>query len=167
MLVNLNKIFQREENDKQLELEFDFSTENVGYDVEFLKPVKAVLNFNRGNEETFIKLSVQAEAQCSCARCLKLFNREFNFSQEFVVTPDILTQPDPEIPVSSDNTLDVKQLVLQELSLEIPTALLCKEDCQGLCQYCGRPKEENCNCQSQQIDPRLLVLKQLLQDDDN
>ncbi len=167
MLVNLSKIFQREENDKQLELELDFSKENVSYDVEFLKPVKAVLNLHKGNEETFIKLNVQAEAQCSCARCLKLFNREFNFSQEFVVTSDILTQSDPEIPVSSDNTLDVKQLVLQELSLEIPTALVCKEDCQGLCQYCGRPKEENCNCQSQQIDPRLLVLKQLLQDDDN
>ena len=51
--------------------------------------------------------------------------------------------------------------------LEIPNALVCSEDCQGLCQFCGRPKAENCGCEDKQIDPRLLVLKQLLQDDDN
>ena len=166
MLVNLSKVFQGEEKYKQLELEFDFSNEEISSDARFEQPVKAVVELKKGNGETFIKLRVLATTQCSCARCLKLFSREFDFSQEFVVTPDILTQPDPEIPVSSDNTLDVKQLVLQELSLEIPVALVCKEDCQGLCQYCGRPKEENCNCQSQQIDPRLLILKQLLQDDE-
>ena len=166
MLVNLSKVFQGEEKHKQLALEFDFSGEDISCDANFEQPVKAELDLRKGNGETFIKLNVKATAVCSCARCLKLFSREFNFSQDFVITPDILTQPDPEIPVSSDNTLDVKQLVLQELSLEIPVALVCKEDCQGLCQYCGRPKEENCNCQSQQIDPRLLILKQLLQDDE-
>ena len=167
MLVDLNKIFRGEENNKQLELEFDFSEENVSYDAQFKKPVKVHLDLNKSDHETLIKLTVQAEAECSCARCLKLFNREFNFSQEFALTPDILTQPDIEIPVSSDNILDVKQLVLQELSLAIPTVLLCKEDCAGLCPYCGKPKEEGCNCQSEQVDPRLAILKQLLKDNDN
>ena len=167
MLVNLSKVFQGEEKDKQLTLEFDFSGEDISCDATFEQPVKAELNLHKGNGETFIKLNVKATAVCSCARCLKLFSREFNFSQDFVITPDILTQPDPEIPVSSDNILDVKQLVYQELSLEIPNAVICSEDCQGLCQYCGRPKEENCGCEDKQVDPRLLVLKQLLQDDDN
>ena len=165
MLVNLSKVFNDGEKDKQLTLEFDFSGENVSCDAKFEKPVQAVLDLKKGVGEVFIKLTVKAEALCSCARCLKLFNREFNFSQEFTVTPDILTQTDPEIPVSCDNILDVKQLVLQELSLEIPIAIYCKEDCQGLCPHCGRPKEENCGCQSEQIDPRLAILKQLLQDD--
>ncbi len=167
MLVNLTKVFQGEEKAKQLVLEFDFSKEDISCDATFEQPVKVILDLQKGNGETFIKLNVAATALCSCARCLKLFSREFNFSRDFVITPDILTQPDPEIPVSSDNILDVKQLVYQELSLEIPTALLCSEDCLGLCQYCGRPKEENCGCEDKQIDPRLLVLKQLLQDDDN
>ena len=166
MLVNLTKVFQGEEKAKQLSLEFDFSQEDISCDANFEQPVKAELDLRKGNGETFIKLKVKATAVCSGARCLKLFSREFSFSQDFVVTPDILTQPDPEIPVSSDNTLDVKQRVMQELSLEIPVALVCREDCQGLCQYCGRPKEENCDCQSKQIDPRLLILKQILQDYD-
>ena len=167
MLVNLTKVFQGEEKAKQLMLEFDFSNEDISCDATFEQPIKAELELKKGNGETFIKLDVKATAICSCARCLTQFSREFNFSQDFVITPDILTQPDPEIPVSSDNTLDVKQLVYQELSLEIPNALVCSEDCQGLCQYCGKPKKENCGCEDKQIDPRLLVLKQLLQDDDN
>lgn len=167
MLVNLSKIFTGEETEKQLNLEFDFSDENVSSDAVFNEPVQAVLNLKRGRGETFVKLTVHSKAQCSCARCLKLFEREFNFSQEFIVTPTTLTELEPEIPVSSDNILDVKQLVLQELSLELPMVFLCKDDCKGLCSVCGRPKEENCNCQSEkQIDPRLLILKQLLDNDE-
>ena len=166
MLVNLTKVFQGEEKAKQLTLEFDFSKEDISCDANFEQPVKAERDLRKGNGETFIKLNVKATAECSCARCLKLFSREFDFSQDFVITPDILTQPDPEIPVSSDNILDVKQLVYQELSLEIPNALVCSEDCQGLCQFCGRPKAENCGCEDKQIDPRLLILKQLLQEDE-
>lgn len=166
MLVNLSKIFTQEETEKQLNLEFDFSDENVSLDASFTQPVKVVLDLKRGSGQTFIKLTVQSKAQCSCARCLKLFDREFNFSQEFTVTSQTLTEREPEIPVSSDGILDVKQLVLQELFLAMPTVLLCKDDCQGLCPVCGKPKEENCGCQSTQIDPRLLILKQLLDNDE-
>ncbi|MEG1049291.1 MAG: DUF177 domain-containing protein [Oscillospiraceae bacterium] len=167
MLVNLSKIFQREETEKQLDLEFDFKDEDVSQDAKFQEPVKATVNLEKSRGQTSVKLSVSAKAVCSCARCLKLFEHEFNFSQEFSVTPDILTQSEPMIPVSSDNILDIKQLVLQELTLEIPTALLCREDCPGLCSVCGKPKEENCNCQTTRVDPRLLILKQLLDDNDN
>ena len=167
MLVNLTKVFQGEEKAKQLSLEFDFSNEDISCDATFEQPIKAELELKKGNGETFIKLDVKATAVCSCARCLKLFEKEFSFSQEFIVTPATLTDPESEIPVNSNNILDVKQLVLQELSLEIPSTMLCKEDCQGLCTKCGKPKEENCGCQlEERVDPRLLILKQLLDNDE-
>ena len=167
MLVNLNKIFTRYEKEKQLDVEFDFSTEDISYDAKFEKPVKAHLDLSKGNGEVSVKLCVEATAMCSCARCLKLFEKQFDFTQEFIVTPSILTELEPEIPVDGNYTLDVKQLVLQELTLAVPPVLLCKEDCQGLCPVCGRPMEENCGCQSEpQIDPRLLILKQLLDNDE-
>lgn len=168
MLVNLSKIFTRDETEKQLDTEFDFSAENISCDAKFEKPVRAVLNFKKGvSGEIFIKLGVQAVAVCSCARCLKLFDKEFVFTQEFIHNPTILTELDYEIPVDSNNILDIKQLVLQELSLAVPTVLLCRDDCPGLCPICGRPKEENCGCQlEERVDPRLLILKQLLDNDE-
>ena len=167
MLVNLSNIFTRGETEKQLDLEFDFSNENVSYDAAFEQPVKTRLFLKKGSGETFIELTVQATAKCSCARCLELFEKEFSFSQEFIVTPATLTDPESEIPVNSNNILDVKQLVLQELSLEIPSTMLCKEDCEGLCPKCGKPKGEKCGCQlEERVDPRLLILKQLLDNDE-
>lgn len=167
MLVNLSNIFTRDETEKQLSAEFDFSAENVSYDATFEKPVAARLDFKKGINETFIELTVQATAVCTCARCLKLFERQFDFTRNFIVSPENLTETENEIPVDSNRNLDVEQLVLQELSLEIPSVLLCKEDCRGLCPVCGCPLEENCGCQlPKRVDPRLSILKQLLDNDE-
>ena len=58
MLVNLSNIFTRDETEKQLSAEFDFSAENVSYDATFEKPVAARLDFKKGINETFIELTV-------------------------------------------------------------------------------------------------------------
>ena len=91
MLVNLSNIFTRDETEKQLSAEFDFSAENVSYDATFEKPVAARLDFKKGINETFIELTVQATAVCTCARCLKLFERQFDFTRNFIVSPENLT----------------------------------------------------------------------------
>ena len=70
MLVNLSNIFTRGETEKQLDTEFDFSAENVSYDATFEQPVKAGLFLQKGDGQTFIKLTVQATAKCSCAGVL-------------------------------------------------------------------------------------------------
>ena len=99
-------------------------------------PLPQRLDFKKGINETFIELTVQATAVCTCARCLKLFERQFDFTRNFIVSPENLTETENEIPVDSNRNLDVEQLVLQELSLEIPSVLLCKEDCRG-CAPCA------------------------------
>lgn len=167
MLVNLSNIFTRDENEKQLSAEFDFSAENVSYDATFNQPVKAELHLKKGDNETFIELTVHALATCTCARCLDQFEKSYDFTREFYISPKNLTEMENEIPVDDRNNLDVDRLVLQELSLEVEPILLCSEDCQGLCPICGRPKREGCGCQPEQwIDPRLSILKQLLDNDE-
>src|ERR687885_9624 len=47
--------------------------------------------------------------------------------------------------------------------LEVPMLPLCKPDCKGLCPECGTNlNDETCDCQIDQDDERLAVLKQLL-----
>ncbi len=168
MLVNLSNIFTRDETEKQLSAEFDFSAENVSYDATFNQPVKSELFLKKGDNEIFVKLTVHAAATCCCARCLDSFEKQFDFTRDFIITPDNLTDMEYEIPVDGHNVLDTEQLVLQELSLEVPPILLCSEDCEGLCPVCGRPKREGCGCQPEKwIDPRLSILKDLLLDNDD
>jgi len=41
---------------------------------------------------------------------------------------------------------------------------LCHADCKGLCPQCGANLNlESCTCENVQVDPRLAVLKNLLQ----
>ena len=59
--------------------------------------------------------------------------------------------------------IDIDELIMTDVTLEIPFQLLCREDCKGLCPVCGSDlNEKTCNCTQKQIDPRLEKLKMLL-----
>ena len=61
---------------------------------------------------------------------------------------------------------NLDELVTEDILLGLPTRHLCKEDCKGVCQYCGKNlNEDSCNC-SAPLDPRLAALQQLLDNND-
>ena len=44
-------------------------------------------------------------------------------------------------------------------------AVLCREDCKGLCPKCGANLNRGeCGCSRREIDPRLAVLQRILED---
>lgn len=58
--------------------------------------------------------------------------------------------------------LSVEELVREQLLLSMPTSVLCKEECLGICQQCGADlNRETCRCEVETIDPRLAVLATL------
>ena len=62
----------------------------------------------------------------------------------------------------SDDLIDLKQAVRDNILLSMPMRILCSLECPGLCPDCGRSlKEGPCQCSSKDIDPRLAVLEQL------
>ena len=62
-----------------------------------------------------------------------------------------------------DYKLDTDALLRDDILLELPSKFLCKESCKGLCPKCGKNLNEGpCNCNTNETDPRLAVLKQLL-----
>jgi len=167
MQINLNNIFTHDEIRKQLSADFDFSAEDISIDATFDEPVHMDAVLERGNSSVALRLSVKASSNCTCARCLKSFKKDYDFTREFYITRDVLTDPDNELFLEEDGTLDLELLTRQELTLEVPFILLCREDCPGLCPVCGRPKEEGCTCEVPEwTDPRLSVFDQLTTDDE-
>ena len=73
-------------------------------------------------------------------------------------------ESDSILPVP-DMKLDLDELVYSEVVVSVPMKHLCKEDCKGICEKCGKNLNEGeCGCPKREIDPRLSVLADLLKD---
>lgn len=65
--------------------------------------------------------------------------------------------------VLPDGALDLDEVCEGDIFLELPSKFLCRPDCKGLCPVCGKDLNEGqCQCDTKRIDPRLEVLKKLL-----
>ena len=108
-----------------------------------------------------------------CARCLDEVNGTFEMdfvrtvADEKTLSEEALLEEDGIYAVMRDGRIDIDDELLEELLLSFPTRLLCSDDCQGLCQKCGKPKKLGCDCSDKEIDPRLAVLKNLVFDDES
>jgi uncharacterized protein len=66
--------------------------------------------------------------------------------------------------VNDDGWLDLTPLLREQAWLTIPMKPLCRSDCKGLCPLCGANlSTEPCTCDRERIDPRLAVLKDLME----
>ncbi len=98
-----------------------------------------------------------------CDRCAKEFRRDLTVCYETAVADHIMGEESDDILVCENDVLDLDELASQIFILDIPSKNLCSEDCKGLCSKCGADlNESTCNCAHEEIDPRLMKLRQLL-----
>lgn len=108
-----------------------------------------------------------------CSRCLEPFAVPVRVAleEEFHPTLDIVTganlpmlkDAEEATQIDSHHILDLTEVARQDILLALPPYPVCRSRCAGLCAHCGKNLNEGpCDCKDEQIDPRLQVLKQLL-----
>ncbi len=111
---------------------------------------------------------MQLDADCvigyetECARCLKKLDGEcaIHFSRPVAVKLEKDNEEEEYILVGANSTVNVDEILIDELVMSLPYRSLCSEDCKGLCPKCGCNKnEKECSCVTKEIDPRWAVLK--------
>ena len=162
--------------DKQLafdyELTLDTSDENPLSslsDASFPSPmkVKGDITNTAGYMRMAVTLSVDYTA--ACARCLAPLSGSFTVNLEKTVAPRDLVADLPEerldeYVIIDDGFLDMDEQLTEQLELEFPSRFLCKDDCLGLCQKCGKNLNEGkCDCPEKEMDPRFAPLAKLLE----
>ncbi len=100
-----------------------------------------------------------------CFRCLEDVNDELSISFERTVvaqgtlTDEQLSENIDEYVVVKSGLLNIDEELREAILLEVPTKILCSENCLGLCSKCGKPLNAgDCGCPKKEIDPRLAVL---------
>jgi uncharacterized protein len=123
-----------------------------------------------GNE-VFVNGHVDTRAQVECDRCLKLIELPVNadFELEYITGSEYetsavaeLTEAEMSVAVFDGEALDIDEIVKEQILLAVPTRMLCREDCKGICPQCGVDRNTGeCNCETKEIDPRWAALKNL------
>lgn len=84
-----------------------------------------------------------------CDRCLIEFERSFSFEFSHILVRSLNSSGDEydDYIVTESDKLDMDELALTDCLLQLPSKMLCKEDCKGLCPVCGTDLNENkCDC---------------------
>ena len=91
-----------------------------------------------------VKASVTGIYRGVCDRCLEPAVYSLNAEIDTVITAE--ASKDDSIAVSGGQ-IDLVRTAYDALSLELPTVLLCRPDCRGLCQFCGADLNDGpCGC---------------------
>ncbi len=99
-----------------------------------------------------------------CDRCLKMVKVSINGTIEALYKPISEAPKTKEEQLESlrnvlyysTDKIDLSERIIEAIVMDVPTRVLCKPDCEGLCPICGADlnEEQNHSCSKQNVDPR-------------
>ena len=149
MILQLREIFQIE--GMHLPVSYEMTPEELsevrGYT--FAAPVAVSGEFyNRAGIVT-LKYTVSCTLDVVCDRCLTELKRDYSYDFSHTVVPSLQSEGDiyDTYLVAQHDSIDMNETAISDLLLMLPTKMLCREDCKGLCDICGcNLNERTCNC---------------------
>ncbi|MGB8508548.1 MAG: DUF177 domain-containing protein [Pyrinomonadaceae bacterium] len=130
---------------------------------------------SRKRDEVRLRGTIKAGVEVACDRCLTTINRpvEIEFDTTFVhasaansLGENVELQPDDLLlDFYEGETLNVDDLVREQILLALPMHSLCNDECKGLCPDCGANLNAGEHvCERREIDPRWAALAELRRD---
>ena len=144
------------------------------YDFDLKEPPLVEGRAVRVGRDMRLRGEIKAEISAHCDRCLNEvpFPVEIPFDLFYApaeprdgqIGERELFERDLDFAVYENDQIDLDELVLEQLELSLPSRVLCREECRGLCPQCGADLNfEQCECKPQ-IDPRWRALADLKTD---
>lgn len=128
-----------------------------------LTPLNGTFTAVRTSEGVYLSGALNTDLEITCMRCLTeaTINLELPIDDLFYYPPD--AAPEGEFFINEDGFANLDPLVRELVVVETPLHPICEETCKGLCAQCGQNlNEATCDCKTDNIDPRLAILKNLL-----
>lgn len=158
MFIELEPVFNNVGLKK--ELKYSFCMDDSGVDV----PVTVSGTVENRAGVVTLTADVSFQDAVPCDRCLKPTPRSFHKQFTHILTASLNDEDNDEFILVEDMHFDLDALLREDILLALPTKVLCKADCKGLCPMCGADRNETaCGCKKP-VDPRLAVLQELLSD---
>ena len=135
MILQLREIFQIE--GMHLPVDYTISLEELsevrGYT--FAAPVSVQGEFSTRAGIVTLKYTVSCTLDAVCDRCLAELRRDYSYDFSHTVVPSLQSEGDiyDTYLVAQHDSIDMNETAISDLLLMLPTKMLCREDCKGLC----------------------------------
>ena len=168
MLIELTKVLEQDDKvirqEAHLELE-DMEVSGKKYRLEELEPALFEIT-NLGKKQVQVKGCAKIKTVIPCDRCLEdveqIFDLDFEREVDLKLDEEGRRQSDDEYNFMEGNCLDTDVLICNELLVNWPIRVLCKEDCNGLCSICGANLNHGeCGCDREVLDPRMAAFQDI------
>ena len=165
MKVDLSELFDNPGRAQDFSGEVDLADVKRHGDRLFEGPVR--IAGRAQNRAGIVSIGYQADFVLGavCDRCLTPLSRPQHLEFTHTAVLSLNREDNDEYIVVSDGQLDLAELATADILLELPTSIVCDENCKGLCPICGKNLNEGaCGCDRTERDPRLDKLRELLQE---
>lgn len=139
--------------------------------VRLTEPATVTGRVRLNGREVLVNGHIDTRTQVECDRCLQQVDVPVSadFTLEYITGSDYeaseaaeLTEAEMAVSVFDGDTIDLDEIVKEQILLAVPTRMLCREDCKGICPECGIDKNTGeCQCVTNDIDPRWAALRDL------
>lgn len=132
-----------------------------------------VIDVEIHHQGQFLELSgqIQTELKSRCVRCLQPVTLivHSKLQEQLLYAKDVslfshlaVGEVEEKYFIYDHDTLDITDIIREAVLADLPPKVLCREDCRGLCPRCGKNfNDGHCDCQIEEIDPRLAILAKL------
>lgn len=164
MLINLSDVLTSEgmQIEREIPLELTCFESRMGrFAITAATPVS--LRFqNAGRGRARLKGSIGLTFQAKCDRCLAEVPVTMELQFDRTVVLEAEDEEADELSLTEDRQFDVETFVHNEILVNWPGKVLCREDCRGICPVCGQDRNrEECGCDTFVPDPRMAVIQDI------
>lgn len=164
MKINVSGVMRK--TDASIEADGEVSVPFINYkgdNIKVLSPIKVHVLIANNDRNLLATGKITALLMLNCSRCLEDFEYllETDFEEE-------LSNKNDEVDAVhfEGDTVDLIDIVINNILLSLPMKVICSEECKGLCPHCGSNLNiKQCECSHEEFDPRFSVLKDLLKGD--
>ncbi len=145
---------------------------NLEGDLRIKEPFSGFLKIKKRGVEVSVEGYLKGILELTCDRCLEDFPMKIERSFQIVLVPKKmlelveekeLSEEELEVSFYENSFISFSDILNEEIRLFLPFINLCKPDCKGLCQYCGKNlNKEICSCPKIKRTSPFIVLKDLL-----
>ncbi len=170
MNIDLSFLLEKENTPTDVVASFDKKSVPVHeseFQITAMEPLTLTF-YNDEGKKLFVSGKSKVFAVSPCDRCLSdvEIGIPVSVNEELDIENDTFSYNEEEgVSIVEENTLLLDDLIVNEILMNWPVKVLCKEDCKGICPVCGKNRnDEDCGCDTVVLDPRMQQFQDVFKD---